>query len=251
MRSYKVNVLWLLISLLFLCAIVFATTRYKSLASSKRYENHQRPDKLQENDETDEQSPLIDYNAPESTDSVKRTRRKKKGVKYNNAFSSISESSARVTHINEGVPLSALPVEQSAVIIIGTVAEAEAVLSSKRTGVYSEFTIQIDGIFKDDSQQLTPSTSLVAERQGGRVRFPSGHITIEHVTGTRMPQAGKRYLLFLTRIPLDQSLYIHFGYELTGSKVALLDKYPGHPSQSYKGVDAEKLISDLRAALVK
>jgi hypothetical protein len=242
MRSYKVSLIFI-ISVVALSQIVIATIRHKDNTSRKSYGNIQRPDNLQENDEPDDQSPLVDYNAPESTDSVKRARRKKKGVKYNNAFSS--------THVNEGIPLSALPVEQSAVILIGTVVEAEAALSSKRTGVYSEFTIQIDEIFKDDSQQLISGTSLVAERQGGRVRFPSGHITIEHVTGTRMPRSGKRYLLFLTCIPQDQSLYIHFGYELTGSKVALLDKYPGHPSQSYKGTDEAKLISDLRAALAK
>lgn len=250
MRSHKVSLIFL-ISVLALSQIVIATIRHKNNLSGNSHVNVQRPYNLQENDETDDQSPLVDYDAPESKDPAKRARRKKRGVKYNNDFISIDESSTRITHVNEGIPLSALPVEQSAVILIGTVVEAEAVLSSKRTGVYSEFTIQIDEIFKDDTQQLSPGTSLVAERQGGRVRFPSGHITIEHVTGTRMPQAGKRYLLFLTRIPLDESLYIHFGYELVGSKVALLDKYRGHPSQSYKGADEGKLISDLRTTLTK
>lgn len=249
MHSHKVRVLLLLISVLVLCAIVFATVHYKSLASSRRYENYRHPDNLQDNAVPDDQFPLTDYNALESTDQVKRSRRRKKGTKYDKASNPLSDAYALKTHINEGVPLSALPVEVSSVILIGTVTEVEAVLSNDRTGVYTEITIQIEEILKDDSQQLTPGGSVAVERQGGRVKFPSGHITTEHVAGTGIPRPGKRYVLFLTRVPLD--LYIHFGYELTGSKVGLLDMYPGHPSQSYKGADEKKLIGDLRAALAK
>jgi hypothetical protein len=245
MRSYKLSVLGL-ISMLALSSIIFTTVRNKSLASNN--ENYAR-NNLQDNDELDEQLPLIDYDAPESKDSKKRERRRKKGLRYDKASNPLSDDYTRKTHVNEGVPRSALPVEVSSVILIGTVTEAEAVLSNDRTGVYTELTIQIEEILKDDSQQLSPGSSIEVERQGGRVRFPSGHITTEHVTGTGIPCPGKRYLLFLTRVPSD--LYIHFGYELTGSKVALLDMYPRHPSQSYKGADEEKLISDLRAVLAK
>ena len=202
-------------------------------------------------EEFESQFPLTASEAPESTDPVKRTRRRRIGAKYDKASIPISESSDQITHVNEGVPRSALPVQQSKVILIGKIIETEAVLSNDRTSVYSEFTIQIDEILKDDSQQLTPNSSVVVERQGGRVKFPSGHISLEVVSGAGMPRLGKRYVLFLTRIPLDQSLYIHFGYELTGSKVALLDEYQNHPSQLYKGMDEAKLISDLRAALTK
>jgi hypothetical protein len=234
--------------MLALSSTIFTTVRNKSLASSENDENYAR-NNLQDNDELNEQLPLIDYDAPESNDSKKRARRRKKGAKYDKASNPLSDAYTRKTHVNEGVPRSALPVEVSSVILIGTVTEVEAVLSNDRTGVYTELTIQIEEILKDDGQQLTPGSSVVVERQGGRVKFPSGHITTEHVTWTGMPRPGKRYVLFLTRVPLD--LYIHFGYELTGSKVALLDKYPGHPSQSYKGADEWKLISDLRTALAK
>jgi hypothetical protein len=247
MRSYKLSVL-VLISMLALSSIIFTTVRNKSLASSKSAE-HYAQNNLQDNDELDEQLPLINYNAPESNDTTKRARRRRKGARYDKASNPLSDDYARKTHVNEGVPRSALPVDVSSVILIGTVTEVEAVLSNDRTGVYTELTIQIEEILKDDSQQLAPGSSVTVERQGGRVKFPSGHITIEHVTGTGIPRLGKRYLLFLTRVPQD--LYIHFGYELTGSKVALLDRYPGHPSKSYKGADEEKLISDLRAALAK
>jgi hypothetical protein len=247
MRSYKLSVL-ALISMLALSSMIFTTVRNNGLASSKNDGNYAQ-NHLQDNDELDEQLPLIDYDAPESNDSKKRARRRKKGAKYDNASNPLSDAYARKTHVNEGVPRSALPVAVSSVILIGTVTEVEAVLSNDRTGVYTEIAIQIEEILKDDSQQLTVGSSVVVERQGGRVKFPSGHITTEHVTGTGIPHTGKRYLLFLTRVPLD--LYIHFGYELIGSKVGLLDKYPGHPSQSYKGADVKKLISDLRAALTK
>lgn len=247
MRSYRLSI-FVLILMLAILSLIVTTVRDKSLASSRNNENHPQ-NKLQDNAELDAQLPLIDYNAPESTDPAKRARRRKRGAKYDKATNPLSDAYTRKTYINEGVPHSAFPVEVSSVVLVGTVTEVEAVLSNDRTSVYTEITLQVEEILKDDSQQLTPGCSITVERQGGRVRFPSGHITTEHVVGTGIPQRGKRYVLFLTRVPVD--LYIHFGYELSGSKVALLDRYPGHPSNAYNGADEQKLMSDVRAALAK
>lgn len=251
MRFYKVSVLLLLVSVLSLSIVTFATAHYKNLAANKRYQNHRQQNDIQDVDKSDDQFPLIESDQPETTEPVKRSRRRKKGARYDKAPIPLNATSDQIVHVNEGVPLSALPVAQSNVILIGSIIDAEAVLSNDRTSVYSEFTIQVEEILKDNHQKLLPASSVVAERQGGRVRFPSGHITLEWVTGTGMPRISRRYVLFLTRIPPDQSLYIHFGYEITGSKVTLLDKYEDHPSQAYRGVVVEKLINDLRAALAQ
>ena len=48
----------------------------------------------------------------------------------------------------------ALPFEQSNVISLGKVTDRHAVLTDDRLGVYSEFSISVSEIFKDD---LNPS----------------------------------------------------------------------------------------------
>src|SRR5262245_51760510 len=47
------------------------------------------------------------------------------------------------------IGLSALPVEQSDIVVLGTIVRREAHLTNDRTGIYSEFEVQADQIFRD------------------------------------------------------------------------------------------------------
>src|SRR5204862_422123 len=93
--------------------------------------------------------------------------------------------------------LSSIPTDQSDVVIVGEVNAAHAYLSNDKTGVYSEFTIQVEQILKAPIG-ISP-TSIVAERLGGAVRFPSGWIIRYEIYNQGMPSVGQRYLLFLRR----------------------------------------------------
>ena len=130
--------------------------------------------------------------------------------------------SPRSSHWTANVP--AIPTSQSDVVVVGEIVKAEAYLSDDKTGVYSEFTIKISEVLKIDGQAGINSNTIVAERAGGNVRFPSGQVQRIHVLyGQRMPEAGQRYLLFLKFTEGKQDLTILTGYKLQDSHVSALD----------------------------
>jgi len=203
--------------------------------------------------------PIVDLAAPQPSDAAERAKRAAKGKKYNNKGAGVIDESWNVAflvnHSLGGLP--ALPVERSSSVILGEITSAAAYLSEDKSSVYSEFKIQIQAVFKNDtSQNLNPNTSIEAERYGGRVRLPSGKIFLSAVDHQDMPRVGGRYLLFLTHSdPLagkDQDHHILMGYELRGGKVFPLDQtMPPHPISGYKGRDETVLLSDLSSALAR
>ena len=200
--------------------------------------------------------PIVDLAAPQPSDPAERAKRAAKGKKYNERYAVIDESSNVAFLVNDSLGgLPALPVEKSSSVILGEITSAAAYLSEDKHAVYSEFKIQIQAVFKNDtSQNLNPNTSIEAERYGGRVRLPSGKIFLSAVDHQDMPRVGGRYLLFLTHSdPLagkDQDHHILMGYELRGGKVFPLDQtMPPHPISGYKGRDETVLLSDLSSAL--
>lgn len=160
---------------------------------------------------------------------------------------------APVSNTEWDIGLPALPVAKSDLVLIGEVTDAQAYLSNDKTAVYSEFTIRVDEALKNISNiTLGQGSSLIAERQGGRVRFPSGHTTLQLVRGQGMLRVGRRYTLFLTHNNQDQSTSILTGYELRTGRVFPIDNPAGgqHPVASvYKEADETAFLNDLRAAV--
>lgn len=154
-----------------------------------------------------------------------------------------------ITHIAEGMPLTALPVEQSDLIIIGEVMDAEAILSGDQRGLFSEFTVKIKKVLKNSTDaSLTKGDSIFVERQGGRFKLPSGKLVTERVSETKMPLIGKKYVLFINKHP-HHYLALYTGFELSGDKVIALDNYENNPSTKYNGLTVSKLLSDINLAL--
>ncbi|HXQ70949.1 MAG TPA: hypothetical protein VN844_10700 [Pyrinomonadaceae bacterium] len=206
-----------------------------------------------------QQFPIVDLFASEPTDPAEKERRAKKGKKYNIKYTApLSESvDSMFLNVDWDVNLPAFPIEKSAAVVIARVQKAEAHLSEDKTGIYSEFTIKIDAIFKNDpNNQLLNDKSIFAYRTGGRVRFPSGKILVSAVSHQEMPQPKKRYLLFLTHSRLtggeDEDFQILTGYELTDGQVFPLDKVPSsHLMNKYRGASENVLLMDLSSALAK
>ena len=206
------------------------------------------------------QFPIVDYVVEKQRAAIERAKWENRGKKYNSQHSPrIDEFSTQVfSFIDWERGLPALPVDRSSAVIIGEVIEAEAHFSSDETKIYSEFTVRIDEVFKNDHlDALSPRSTVTVERPGGRVRFPSGKIVIAAVSSQDLPRVGNRYVLFLTHDFImggsyDDALFIQTGYELRDGRVFPLDKVPsGHPINSYKGKDRESFLTDLAAVLAK
>ena len=147
------------------------------------------------------------------------------------------------------VGLPALPVARSSGVAIGTIVSADAYLSEDTSEVYSEFAFQIDQVIKnDDESPLRIGGSVMVERIGGRVTFPSGKFAVSQVNHQDMPRKGGRYVLFLTHsFPKGGQLedfYLLTGYELRGGHVFPLDKIPSRLFTAHKGVDETTFLRD-------
>lgn len=250
--------LWLL--LIISCVfggILLTTLRSQSQDSIAQ---KQRKDKSEQSQELDlSKFPVADYLSVGSSDPKERQKREAKGKKYNSpsrysrpiqeSFDSILEA----TDWEVGLP--AIPVSKSAAVIVGKVTKAEAYLSENKTNIYSEFEVQIEQVWKNDRGELSAGTTVIVERAGGRVRFPSGKIAISVISLQQMPEVGSRYVLFLTHVGTgggghSDDFSILTGYELRDGCVFPLDKtLPGHPLTAYSGVDEKTFLNDLSSAL--
>jgi hypothetical protein len=195
--------------------------------------------------------PIADSTAPEPADPVKRAKRRAKGEKYKESISQLADRNETIfSHQDWEAGLSAFPVSKSDAIVIGRVLDAQAYLSNDKTGVYSEFKVSTEQVLKNDRfASLNNNSSIVVDRKGGRVRYPSGHLALYQISGQDMPRAGHRYVLFLTRDNPEQDFSLLTGYELSAGCVVSLDNPTGHPIAMQNGKDEASFLNELRSAI--
>jgi hypothetical protein len=205
-------------------------------------------------------APVTDFTASRPHDA----KRKAKGLRYKIQPTPIEETESNATplpvisHWWRG--LSSLPVDVSDVIVRGEVTNAQAHLSEDGTGIYSEFTLKINEVFKGGSDSVSLDQEIVAERIGGAVRFPSGKVQRYSVAEQGMPRPGREYVIFLRRSTEDGDFNIITGYELQGGHVTPLDG-GGSSSRSgaqdqlpfavYKNSDEASLLNALRVSVAQ
>ena len=201
--------------------------------------------------------PLLDLKQAEKTGPEQLKGRKRGQRLYQDR--QITELPAGVeplpANVHAWLRMPALPIDESNAVILGKVADRRAVLMDDRFGIYSEFSIKISEIFKDDLRGFFIDQVITTSRPGGAVRFPSGKIQKYTISGQGYPQQDKVYLLFLKRDELgDYSILT--GYELTGSVVQPLDGKRNLPKNErdtqfgiYRGVSLESLRNALQKAL--
>ncbi|HKX84900.1 MAG TPA: hypothetical protein VJL58_11810, partial [Pyrinomonadaceae bacterium] len=204
--------------------------------------------------------PIADFHAPEPVDENLKAAREAKGRKYDSKhMPRISDDTYQIfSNTDWDVRLPALPVEQSAAIVIGIVRSAHAYLTPEKTGIYSEFQVATETVIKNDpNNAIKDGATITVERKGGRARMPSGRIVISWVSHQNMPRVGGRYVLFLThdfetRNDTPKDFYLLTGYELRDAHVYLLDDtQPGHPITRYGGATETTLLSDLFNTVAK
>src|SRR6266404_8890020 len=142
MRSSNIPTILILVVLL---VVVLTGT-----AAIYRHDQVRSPGERQRSTAIDEtQFPIVDYTEPEPTDPVERAKKHAKGQKYNRPETAVDPRLITVSDIYYwDASMPSLPVAQSDAVIIGEVTRAEAHLSNDKTGVYSEFTIQISQVLK-------------------------------------------------------------------------------------------------------
>jgi hypothetical protein len=189
--------------------------------------------------------PIAAVSAVEQADSKRRARGEKRNKSnWNVDPDALSDSTVVVDSVDVSLP--AFPVDQAAAVVIGTITDAKAYLSNDKTGVYSVFTVLIDEVLKTPGS-LAVGSLVEAEREGGRVKFPSGRLHLYIVSEQDMPRVGGRYVLFLTKTNTESVFEILTGYELREASVYALDDLP--KPRSYENTTPANFLNELRMTL--
>jgi hypothetical protein len=211
--------------------------------------------------------PVADYEAADVPDPESRAKRGNRNKKYNRPqgkkFGASNPTISGMTNEWEWGLEATLPVRQSSAIVVGTVTGAQAFLSEDKTNIYSEYSVRVESVIKNfDGEPVKVGDTLAAERQGGRVRLPSGDVSGFFISGQHPPQAGRRYVFFLGHnkhdasnlgltSPHDMSRHILTGYELRGGKVVALDDPGGMNFKEHDGKGDAVFLGEIRRLLAE
>jgi len=195
--------------------------------------------------------PIVDFDAQEPDDPESRAARQVKGRKYRQRYlPKISETTDQLYSTadwDRGLP--AIPATKSSAIVIGTVTKSEAHLTEDKTAIYSEFTASIEMVVKNDSESpIDIRRPITVERNGGRVRMPSGKIIVSWTSHQNLPQVGTRYVLFLThdfetKGDTGKDFYLLTGYAIQGGRMFPLDETSS--GRAYKNAEESSFLKDL------
>lgn len=195
----------------------------------KRGEQAGRPAASQPTDKEidDASTPVVDFaGAAGAPVPDKDSPRGRKNARYNKAGFVIADPTnvgEMIMYNDPRAGLTDLPVGDSDLIVEGRVLSAEAFLSDDKSAVYSEFSVRVSRVLKSaPSLSVAAGGTLVAERLGGRVRYPSGKIVRYRVAGEGSPTEGGEYLFFLKR-SAEGNYAIVTAYGLRGNTVFALD----------------------------
>lgn len=233
--------------LLILLAALFAVVGVTAMPTWTHPQDG-RPSGATKKEAEDDAAPVATFNEAGPATPEERQKRNEKGRRYDGLGLVVEQEPGIVVRprsANWTARVPAIPASQSDVVVVGEVADAKAYLSDDKTGVYSEFTVRLSEVLKIDGRAGINNNTLVAERVGGSVRFPSGRVQRIHVLyGQRMPEAGRRYLLFLKLTPGEQGLSILTGYKLQDGRVSALDSTP--PYTGHDGADEVEFLQLVR-----
>jgi hypothetical protein len=142
-----------------------------------------------------------------------------------------------------------IPVSTSTAIVVGTVTRGKCFITKNHTYVYTDYTVTVDQVLKQDStSDLSVGGELVATREGGAIRYPSGHVTNVLTHGKGLPAIGSQYILFLWKsIPNFPEYEIIFdsGYQVKNGRVYPLDNV----NSQYVGVELPVFLDEVQKAI--
>lgn len=173
----------------------------------------------------DEVLTVIDA-APEEVDAEKKAARIKKNqrfdIKSKHAFSLEEQKDGEMSGTlleSEPPPLPTT----SDLIIVGSIQRRQPYLSDNFTRVYTELTVHIEEILKNNpSAPVYAFEPMIVDRVGGAIRIANGRIFRYLVSPLGMPEAGKRYVLFLDH-EADRDYTLVVGYELADKTIIPLE----------------------------
>jgi hypothetical protein len=242
-RMKKYSTLLSVLTTLFVVSITLAMATRRSQPQTKSTALQQT-----QNQRDIEKVPVADYYPSGLSNDRSYALRSAKSSRYDNRDNIIElpegiERTPDFVDWYRDIP--SIPSAQSDVIVIAQVQSANAFLSNDRNYVYSEFTLAVTDVLKNNSRSSINTTTIItAEREGGAVKFPSGRIQQYRINGQGMPQIERKYVFFLRQNETDEDFSILTAYELRDGQVFPLDTLDLYAI--YRGDEASQFLDMVR-----
>jgi hypothetical protein len=191
--------------------------------------------------------------APEEDNPQKRAARESKNRQYNYVHGEdLNEQREGEVYgrVTEGPGFAAIPVSDSELIIIGRIAKAQPYLSENRTTIYSEFSVSIEDVFKNETGKLIgPGSFVTADREGGAILMPDGRALRYIVNGIGgLPKQGGKYVLFIKKKSLNDDFTIITGYKVQTDGITPLEEL--NDRLPYTSMTESEFINEVKRAIL-
>lgn len=187
----------------------------------------------------------IKYDAPQIENVQEWERRRKISQRYDNqgwVIKPVHPNTGGVGKITEDPPPPLFPIDESALIIVGEVEKVTAFLSNDKGGVYSEFTIRVEEILKNEEKRRPKK--VIADREGGVVIYSNDQRVMYQSSQQELPLLGSKYLFFLTKDELSPNYVILTSYDLNNNGVRQMEM--GRRFDEFKNVSKTAFIEVVR-----
>ena len=190
--------------------------------------------------------PTADVDEVPPADATKRAALRQRQARYNDIpFGTPGAEDEAVAYVPEGrFDFPALPVNESDVIVIAQVTNANAHPSENKKNVFSEFETRVDEVLKG-SDLVTRSSMVIVERLGGYLKYRNGRKVLFFIPGYGMPEVGTRNVFFLK--DLRPGFSIVTAYELNPNGVLALDQ--SKHFRQFNGQSESTFLTTLRDAI--
>lgn len=213
---------WGVVLLIFLTTLLLTIGNFSSFGQTNTLQEQDR-----KGSEDLTKYPVVDFDSPEPANILEREERRLKNARYDKkgfVLKKVHPDTDGVSVDYETPPSLPIPTIESNLIIVGRILDAKASLSNDKSGIYSEYTIQIGSILKANGSSATLlGGKIKIDRPGGIVHYPDGKKVIYFVSGKNLPRVGSEYLFFLVSDQQSPNYEILTGYELRNGKVNPLD----------------------------
>ena len=169
--------------------------------------------------------------APEPSDSQELEARRAKSIRYNTGRRDLTTRDPEVEGFVEQVwpRRELIPATGSAVVATGKVVKVQPYLSSDRSRIYTEITVEVDDLLKRDrNNRLSAVHTVVIDRLGGALKLKTGRVVRDDIQIDNLGKTniGKRYVFFARRVNDGSDISLIESYELRGGKVFTNDSRP-------------------------
>ena len=224
------RIIWGFVSLMVLVTIALSSGSLPTLAQEQAQKPASTPPHVPADTRDLRKYGTTNFDNPDAV--TTDTARFLKSKRYDNqkwVFKSVETNphAAGVGKITDDPPPPRYPIEESSLIVVGEIASAKAFLSNDKSGVYTEFTIQVDETLKNDKKKN--HGKVTADREGGVVVYPNGQRILYESSNLPLPLLGSKYLFFLVKREHGSDYEIRTSYYLSDSSV-----YPLEIPTAYK-----------------